>query len=721
MKPVSPINNILNWKSRMNQRSLELMRRIGERKDIMLAVLLLAIVFMMVLPLPPVALDILIAINITISVVLLMMAVYINSPLEFSAFPAVLLITTLFRLALSVSTTRMILLQADAGQIVYTFGNFVVGGNLVVGIVIFLIITIVQFLVITKGSERVAEVSARFSLDAMPGKQMSIDGDMRAGVIDVNEARERRSVIEKESQMFGSMDGAMKFVKGDAIAGLIIIFVNILGGVTIGVSQKGLSAADALQLYSILTVGDGMVSQVPALLIAITAGIIVTRVSSEESTDLGSDIGAQVVAQPKAMLIGGLLLVLFGLIPGFPMITFFSLAAVVTAGGYFIGLRQRKAQSQQSQDLPTMLAQGAGAAAARSKPKAGSKPRGKLGEKEEFAMTVPLLIDVDAALQAELEAIALNDELVRVRRALYLDLGVPFPGIHLRFNEGMGAGEYLIQLQEVPVARGQLRPGHLLVQESSAQLNLLGFSYEEGIPLLPGQPTLWVASEHQARLETSRLAALTPDQVMTWHLSHVLREYAEDFIGIQETRYLLEQMEGSYGELVKEAQRIIPLQRMTEILQRLVGEDISIRNMRAILEAMVEWGQKEKDVVQLTEYIRSSLKRYICYKYANGNNILPAYLLDQQVEEQIRGGIRQTSAGSYLALDPTVTQGFLDQVRHTVGDLTQMQNKPVLIVSMDIRRYVRKLIEGDYYALPVLSYQELTQQINIQPLGRVCL
>lgn len=704
----------------MNQRTLELLRRIGERKDIMLAVLLLAIVFMMVLPLPPVALDILIAINMTISVVLLMMAVYINSPLQFSAFPAVLLITTLFRLALSVSTTRMILLQADAGQIVYTFGNFVVGGNLVVGIVIFLIITIVQFLVITKGSERVAEVSARFSLDAMPGKQMSIDGDMRAGVIDVHEARERRSVIEKESQMFGSMDGAMKFVKGDAIAGLIIIFVNILGGVTIGVTQKGLSAADALQLYSILTVGDGMVSQVPALLIAITAGIIVTRVSSEESADLGSDIGAQVVAQPKAMLIGGVLLVLFGLIPGFPMVTFFTLAAVVTAGGYFIGLRQRNAQTS-NQDLPTVLAQGAGAPAARSKPKVGGKPRGKLGEKEEFAMTVPLLIDVDAALQAELEAIALNDELVRVRRALYLDLGVPFPGIHLRFNEGVGAGEYLIQLQEVPVARGLLRPGYLLVQENASQLELLGIPYEEGTPLLPGQPTLWVAKEHQERIEKMRLAALTPDQVVTWHLSHVLREYAEDFIGIQETRYLLEQMEGSYGELVKEAQRIIPLQRMTEILQRLVGEDISIRNMRAILEAMVEWGQKEKDVVQLTEYIRSSLKRYICYKYANGNNILPAYLLDQQVEEQIRGGVRQTSAGSYLALDPTITQSFLEQVRHTVGDLTQMQNKPVLIVSMDIRRYVRKLIEGDYHALPVLSYQELTQQINIQPLGRVGL
>ncbi|PBD27707.1 EscV/YscV/HrcV family type III secretion system export apparatus protein, partial [Pseudomonas aeruginosa] len=255
-----------------------LLGRVGERKDILLVVLLLAVVFMMVLPLPPLLLDILIAVNITISVVLLMMSVYIGSPLQFSVFPAVLLITTLFRLALSVSTTRMILLQADAGQIVNTFGSFVVGGNLVVGIIIFLIITIVQFLVITKGAERVAEVSARFSLDAMPGKQMSIDGDMRAGVIDVNEARARRAVIEKESQMFGSMDGAMKFVKGDAIAGLIIIVVNILGGIAIGVTQKGLSTADALQLYAVLTVGDGMVSQVPALLIAITAGIIVTRV-----------------------------------------------------------------------------------------------------------------------------------------------------------------------------------------------------------------------------------------------------------------------------------------------------------------------------------------------------------------------------------------------------------------------------------------------------------
>ena len=423
-------------------------------------------------------------------------------------------------------------------------------------------------------------------------------------------------------------------------------------------------------------------------------------------------------------MIGGVLLVLFGLIPGFPTVTFFALALLVGGGGYWMVLRQRSAAAAgEAHDLPTLLAQGAGAPSVkpRGKPSPGKTKGGRLSDKEEFAMTVPLLIDVDASLQQSLEGYSLNEELVRVRRALYLDFGVPFPGIHLRFNEGLKDGDYLIQLQEVPVARGRLRPAQLLVQERSNQLELLGVPFEEGDPVLPGQPTLWVGEEHRPRLERAGCSVLSMDQVLTWHLSHVLREYAEDFIGIQETRYLLEQMEHSYAELVKEALRIIPLQRMTEILQRLVGEDISIRNLRSILEAMVEWGQKEKDVVQLTEYIRSSLKRYICHKYSSGNNILPAYLLDQQVEEQIRGGIRQTSAGSYLALDPAVTQAFLQQVRQTVGDLSGMQSKPVLIVSMDIRRYVRKLIESDYYGLPVLSYQELTQQINIQPLGRIAL
>ncbi|WP_394390372.1 type III secretion system export apparatus subunit SctV [Shewanella woodyi] len=698
---------------------INVLNKVGQRKDIMLAILLLGVIFMMILPLPTALVDVLIGINITIAVVLLMLAIYIKSPLEFSAFPVVLLITTIFRLSLSITTTRLILLQADAGQIVYTFGNFVVGGNLIVGLVIFLIITIVQFLVITKGSERVAEVSARFSLDAMPGKQMSIDGDMRAGVIDVNEARDRRSVIEKESQMYGSMDGAMKFVKGDAIAGLVIIFVNILGGVTIGVTQKGMSAADALQLFSVLTIGDGLVSQIPALLIAITAGMIVTRVDNDNSSDMGSEIGEQVTAQPRALLIGGALLILFAFIPGFPTGTFLILALIVGGGGAFIGFNAKKKLVNQSDNLPAFLASGAGAPAAKSKNAPAQNSGNKLGNKEEFALTVPLMIDIDASLQSQLEAISLNDELVRVRRALYLDLGVPFPGIHLRFNASLSNQEYVIHLQEVPVARGRIVKDKLLVTEGSEQLELLNIDFDRDENFLPNIDTIWVKENKLDTLENSRIGFLTPDRILTYHLSHVLKEYAEDFVGIQEARYLLEEMEASYGELVKEAQRMVPLQKMTEILQRLVSEDISIRNLRTILEAMVEWGQKEKDVVQLTEYIRTGLKRYICYKYSNGQNVLPAYLLDQQLEETIRNGVRQTSAGSYLALDPSVTQEFLAQVKQTVGELNKMNSKPVMVVSMDIRRYVRKLIEADYYDLPVLSFQELTQQINIQPLGRV--
>lgn len=699
---------------------INILNQVCQRKDIMLAVLLLGVIFMMILPLPTALVDVLIGINITVAVVLMMLAIYIKSPLEFSAFPVVLLITTIFRLSLSITTTRLILLQADAGQIVYTFGNFVVGGNLIVGLVIFLIITIVQFLVITKGSERVAEVSARFSLDAMPGKQMSIDGDMRAGVIDVHEARSRRSVIEKESQMYGSMDGAMKFVKGDAIAGLVIIFVNILGGVTIGVTQKGMSAADALQLFSVLTIGDGLVSQIPALLIAITAGMIVTRVdNSDNPSDMGSEIGDQVSAQPKALMIGGALLILFAFIPGFPTVTFLILALIVGGGGILINFNAKKLLINQDDDLPSFLANGAGAPAGKPKNTSTQNNGNKLGNKEEFALTVPLMIDIDASLQSHLEAISLNDELVRVRRALYLDLGVPFPGIHLRFNASLDNHQYIIHLQEVPVARGRIIKGKLLVTEGCEQIELLNISYDRDENFLPNIDTIWVSDSKKEILEKSRIGFLTPDRILTYHLSHVLKEYAEDFVGIQETRYLLEEMDASYGDLVKEAQRMVPLQKMTEIMQRLVSEDISIRNLRTILEAMVEWGQKEKDVVQLTEYIRTSLKRYICYKYSNGQNVLPAYLLEQQLEETIRNGVRQTSAGSYLALDPSVTQEFLSQVKQTVGELSKMNNKPVMVVSMDIRRYVRKLIEADYYDLPVLSFQELTQQINIQPLGRV--
>ncbi|MCP5090530.1 MAG: EscV/YscV/HrcV family type III secretion system export apparatus protein [Gammaproteobacteria bacterium] len=677
----------------------------------MLACLVVAVIFMMVIPLPTTLLDGLIAINIMTGMLLLMVAMYIPTPLAFSSFPAVLLITTLFRLAISISTTRLILLNADAGEIIFAFGNFVVQGNFIVGAVIFLIITIVQFMVITKGAERVAEVSARFSLDAMPGKQMSIDGDMRAGVIDLDEARRRRGNVEKESQLFGSMDGAMKFVKGDAVAGLIITAVNIVGGITIGTTQHGMSAAEAVSVYSILTIGDGLVSQIPGLLIAITSGVIVTRVTTEESTNLGADISRQLLGQPKALMIAGSMMFLFGIVPGFPTPVFFTLGLILLVTGYLLNqMSKTQAEAGEEGSVPAMAAAGETGKQAAQR---------RIGHEDEFSMTVPLMIDIDADVETAISANKLNEELIKIRRALYLDLGVPFPGIHLRFTSGLQNGEYQLLIQETPMATGFVKPDHVFCREQTNQLDVIGIPYEEGDKFLPGSPTIWVAETHAAKMKAAGVPFLDSSQVLTYHLSFVLTRFAADFIGIQETRFLLTRMEDRFGELVKEVQRVVPIQKITEVLQRLVSEEISIRDLRTINQALVEWGQKEKDTVLLCEYIRGSLRRYISYKYSNGHNMLPAYILTPDAEELIRNGVRQTSAGSYLALDPRVTQKFIQEVKATVGDLSKSRQKPVIVVSMDIRRYVRKLIEKELYELPVLSYQELTQEITVQPLDQI--
>jgi type III secretion protein V len=683
----------------------------ANRTDLVLAVLLVAVIFMMILPLPTPLIDTLIAINMCISATLLMVAMYLPSPLAFSSFPTVLLITTLFRLALSISTTRLILLQADAGHIVQTFGNFVVGGNLVVGLVVFLIITIVQFIVITKGSERVAEVSARFSLDAMPGKQMSIDGDMRAGVIDMEEARRRRSLVEKESQLYGSMDGAMKFVKGDAIASLIVVAVNLLGGVIIGTMQRDMTVGNAMHLYSVLTIGDGLIAQIPALFISITAGIIVTRVSNDGDgpSNVGKDIGTQILAQPRALMIGAVIMFGFSLIPGMPTVIFVILAAVV-GGLAFVLLRPTKTESRSKLGDPA-LNNLPGMAAAGQKTGGGG---------EEFSSTVPLIIDIAANLeQVAFKADVLNEDLAKIRRALYFELGVPFPGIQLRFNDTLPDNHYTIMLNEIPVAQGVLKPGYLLVRESEENLQALGVAFETGARFLPSSPTIWVAEKLKETLDNVGISSLEMTQILIHHLAYVLKKYAQDFLGIQETRFLLGIMEPRYPDLVKEVQRVLPIQKIAEILQRLVSEDVSVRNLRTILEALVDWGQKEKDSVLLTEYIRTALKRHISFKYSGTQGILPAYLLAPDVEETIRNAVRQTSGGSYLALDPAVSKRLIDVVKLVVGDPSAATQRPVLVTAMDIRRYVRKLIEQDLYELAVLSFQELAMDVNIQPLGRI--
>ena len=686
---------------------------ITSRNDLVLAFFLMAVIFMMILPLPTWLVDALIGINMTISAILLMVAMYLPSPLAFSSFPSVLLVTTLFRLGISIATTRLILLQGDAGHIIFTFGNFVVGGNLVVGLVVFLILTIVQFVVITKGAERVAEVAARFSLDAMPGKQMSIDGDMRAGTIDMEEAKRRRGIVEKESQLYGAMDGAMKFVKGDAIAGLIIVAVNLLGGIVIGTMQRGMTAADAAKTYSVLTIGDGLIAQIPALFIAICAGMIVTRVQSGDGpSNVGKDIGQQVMAQPRALMIAAAVALGMGLIPGMPLPVFLTLAVVIGTIGFVIMRGTRRVVDEKTGEVTEVPAM----------QPAGEKPKKKTADgSEEFAPTVPLLMDVAAGLQQAFDADVLNDELLKIRRALYFDLGVPFPGIQLRFNEGLPPESYNILLSEVPVSQGRLRPGYLLVRESVANLSALQIAYEEDRKFLPHIPTLWVDGALREPLSRAGIPFMDPSQVLTYHLAFVLKKYSADFIGIQETRFLLSAMEGRFPDLVKESTRVLPIQKIAEILQRLVSEDISVRNLRAILESLIEWGQKEKDSVLLTEYVRSTLKRHISYKYSSGQNILPAYLLAPSIEDTVRGAVRQTSAGSYLSLDPAVSKRLVENIKKTVGDIGGNAQRPVLLTSMDIRRYLRKMIEQDLYDLPVLSYQELTQEINIQPLARIDL
>jgi type III secretion protein V len=700
----------------MNRDKLQdFLLKLTTRQDLVLVALLVAVIFMMILPLPTLLVDVLIATNMSLAVVLLMVAVYISSPLSFSAFPAVLLISTLFRLALSITTTRLILVQADAGKIVETFGNFVVAGNLIVGLVIFLIITIVQFVVITKGSERVAEVSARFSLDAMPGKQMSIDSDMRSGLIDMDEAKRRRNIIEKESQLYGAMDGAMKFVKGDAIAGLIITAVNIIGGISIGVLQRGMTTGEALQLYSILTIGDGLVSQIPALFISITAGMIVTRVTTEESTNLGSDIGGQLMSEPRTLQVAGVILLGFAFIPGFPTTIFLILAAGIGLGGFF--LQRRLTVATMAAAEPDPLAAMTSATSDKRPP----KPSRPGEERDAFALTVPVMLDIAQDAQGLVKPQTLNDELVKLRRALYYDLGVPFPGIHLRFNERLPSHAYYVLMQEIPMSQGRLAHGKLLLRDDLEHLDLLSIPYEKGDPFLPGLETVWVDERHRSDLVKAGVAFMDPSQILTYHLSFLMKKYAADFIGVQETRFLLTQMEGSFGELVKEVQRVMPLQKITEIFQRLVSEEISIRNLRTVLEALIEWGQKEKDTILLAEYVRSSLKRYISYKYSSGDNILPAYLFTPDAEDTVRNAIRQTSAGSYLALDPNIARKLVTNAKSKIGSLRRQGRRPVLLTSMDIRRYVRKLTEGELYELPVLSYQELTQEITIQPLNRIDL
>ena len=698
----------MNWVAKLDR----WVAKYSRFNDVLLAIILVMVISLMIVPVPPAMLDALISLNLTISVVMFMMSLYIPNVLSFSTFPSMLLFTTLFRLALNITSTRMILLHANAGEIIFTFGQFVVGGNFVVGAVVFLILLLVNFLVITKGAERVAEVGARFTLDAMPGKQMSIDADMRAGTIDMDEAKRRRSNLERESQLYGAMDGAMKFVKGDAIAGLIITAINIIAGIIIGVTQKNMELGKAVTTYSILTIGDGLVSQIPSLLIAITAGIIVTKVGSADGAVLGRDIGSQVLGQPKALLIGGVMVIGLMLMPGFPKVPFLILAAIILSIGYSLNATHGEGKKKKGKTLTKKA----------SSPKLPEVVQESDDSNEnEFSVTTPLMLDVERSVEDTIEPDVLNERLIQIRRALYHDLGVPFPGIHLRFNGGLAQNTYRILINEVPIAQGKLLPNHVIARETKENLEILNVHLTEEEPFLPYIPSLWVKNDDIPLLDNANVAYMRTPQILTHHLSYVLKRYAGDFLGIQECKFLMENMEQNYPEIIKEVQRVLPIQKITEIFQRLVQEEISIRDLKTIFQCLIDWGQKEKEPVLLADYVRSTLRRYISFKFSEGSNVLSVYLLDPKIEEMVRKAIRQTSAGSYLALDPPSAKKIVKAVKESTGDLLTQTHRPVLLTSMDIRRYIRKLIEMELYDLPVLSHQELTEEITIRPLGRIQL
>jgi type III secretion protein V len=492
-----------------------------------------------------------------------------------------------------------------------------------------------------------------------------------------------------------------------------VAVVNIVGGTAIGVLQNNMTAGEALQLYGVLTIGDGLVSQIPSLLVAISAGILVTR-SGSNSGNVGAQIGGQLFAQPKALMVAAALIFLFALVPGFPKIQLFALTFIIGGIGWTLSYLQNVKDEPDYKDELTKTI----------KPAVGGKsaPRiGAAGQKEEFAPVVPIILDISPQLLESLDYGSLNDALAALRRALYFDLGVPFPGINIRPNPNLAALSYHLLLSEIPVSRGEFEAGMVMVSDTEESLRMLRLEPRTGHCFLPNTPSLWLPEDKATLLGKAGMSYMTHPRLLAWHLSMVLSRHAQSFIGLQETKFLLDKMEERAPDLVREATRLLPVQRISDIFQRLVSEQVSIRDLRAILEAVIEWAPKEKDVIMLVEYVRSALKRQLSYRYASGQNILPALLLDPQFEETVRKSIRQTSVGAFLTLPPEVTQRFMSALRAALGKQQGQQHRPVLLASIDIRRYLRRMIEAEHYELAVLSYQELTPEISVQPVDKILL
>jgi flagellar biosynthesis protein FlhA len=676
-----------------------------ENSDVAIAAVVIGIVVMMIIPLPTWLLDILITANIAAALAIVLATMYTTEPLQFSIFPSLLLVATLFRLGLNISSTRLILLEGDAGHVIAAFGSFVVGGNVVVGLIVFAILVVIQFVVITNGAGRVAEVAARFTLDAMPGKQMAIDADLNAGVITDMEAKGRREAVAKEADFYGAMDGASKFVKGDAIAAVLIVCINLVGGLTVGVFQQGMSFSEAAQHFSLLTVGEGLVAQIPALLISVATGIIVTRSVGE--SNLGRDVAAQILRQPRALLIAGIVTASLGLVPGLPTVPFFVI------GGLVIGVAMMLRRSAKDDER---------AAAELEANEIATRPK----EPENVAALLPLdplELEIGYGLVPLVDADEGGDLLGRVamvRRQMATELGLSLAPIRIRDNVRLASHEYAVKIRGVEVARWELQPGQLLAMNPGTAEILL-----DGIPTNEpsfGLPAVWIGEAQREQAEISGYTVVDATSLIVTHLSEVIRRNASDLLGRQDTRALLdglrERMPAPVEELVPDLMSVGEVQR---VLQSLLSEGVPIRDLVTILETLGDKAKLTKDVAILAEYCRQALGRSICTRYVDEAGTMRAITVDPELDREISDSVVRTDEGAQITLDSTRAGLIIDALRACADDAQLLGSPPVVLCSGATRRHLKALTIHALPSLAVLSYHEILPSIRVEPIGLVSL
>jgi len=679
---------------------------VRKNSDIVTTVLIVGVVLIMILPVPPILLDLLLSFNITFSVIILIVSMYTLTALDFSIFPSLLLITTLFRLSLNVSSTRLILLNGDrgsaaAGDIISSFGTFVVGGNYIVGLVVFSILVLINFIVITKGAGRIAEVGARFTLDAMPGKQMSIDADLNAGLISDSEAKTRRSTIEREADFYGAMDGASKFVRGDAIAGILITFINIIGGLVIGVLQHNMNIADAAKTYTLLTVGDGLVSQIPALIISTAAGTIVTR--SASSSNLGDDITRQLSLQPRAMAIAAGIVMLLALVPGLPKIPFIVLASLSGYGAYLI-MAKEKEEEKEKRKIET------------------EEKKEKTPEKVEALLRIDTLeMEVGYGLVAmvnEEQDGALLDKIKTIRRQTVLDLGLIVPPIRIRDNLELKPNEYSISIKGVSVGAGEIIPNkYMAMNAGGATEDISGIPTEE--PAF-GLPAVWINEEEKEDVISKGYTVVDPITVVATHVSEIISRNAPELLGRQDAQNLLDNLKEIQPKLVEElVPGLLSLGTFQKILKKLLGEKISIRDLSTICETLSNAAASTKDADSLTELVRVSLSRQISSKLMTENKKIQVFTFHPLLEQEIVNSVEKSDQISYLSLTPERAQGIISALEKKTLEMSSKNVQPILLCYPQIRGLMKELTERFIPNLIIVSHSEISKDAEVESLGTV--